>query len=266
MNNRPLSLSVFALASGLTACATAPAPPSGYLTRYEGLSARQDTVRATVAQRRDDRAASLITAVVLERAELMPDAAPALTNAEWGLVLGEIDRQVCYEISERFKVVEEGGEGIGRVRVAATRVSATHPVGSLASAAANWFIPGPIGVRVPGTTGGLAAEAEMLDSDGEQVAAIVWARNATVVGTDDPSLSRVGDAHQLAEAFGDMVADAFSPPGRTAAPVGTPDPCARYGPRNRLEGFVTRAVTGLYAPEVSGGRRSSSSPQAGDGP
>lgn len=255
MNRRLMGASLSILALGVTACATAPAPESGYLTSYEGLSLREDTVRASVAQRRDDAAARSITAVVLERAELMPDAAAALTPEEWGLVLGEIDRQVCYEVSERFGIVEEGGAGVGRIRIAATRVSATHPVGSVASAAANWFIPGPIGVRVPGTTGGLAAEAEMLDIDGRQVAAIVWARNATVVGTDDPSLSRVGDAHQLAEAFGDMVADAFAPPERKAGPVGSPDPCARYGLRNRVEGFVTRAVTGLYAPEASGARR-----------
>ena len=34
-----------------------------------------------------------------------------------------------------------------------------------------------------------------------QVAALAWARNANVVGTDSPSLSRVGDALQMAEPF-----------------------------------------------------------------
>lgn len=237
-------------------CATSPPDQSGFLSSYEGLEARTDTVRAAVAQRRDEALARTLDRVFIERAELTPDAAGALTPEQWGLVLGEIDRQVCYEISERFTIIDEAEPQAARIRVAATRVSATHPAGSIASAAANWFIPGPLGVRVPGTTGGLAAEAELLAPDGEQAAAIVWARNATVVGTDDPSLSRVGDAHQLAEAFGDMVADAFAPSDRKTRPISSPDPCALYGPRNRVEGFVTRAVTGLYQPEVSGGRRS----------
>lgn len=237
------------------ACATAPAPNSGYLSSYEGLQTRSDTLRASVRQRRDEDRARALEQVHIERAELTPDAAPALSAEDWALVLGEMDRQVCYELSERFTVLDAPTPGAARVRLAATRISPTGQAGSAASAVASYFIPGPIGLRAPGTTGGLAAEAELLDPEGRQVAAIVWARNATVIGTDDPSLSRVGDAHQLAEVFGDMVGDAFAPADRKPRPIATPDPCARFGPRNRPEGFVVRAVTGLYQPELSGGRR-----------
>lgn len=256
MASKSISL-LFILASGAAAaaCATAPEPHSGFLSSYEGLQTRSDTVRASISERRDEPLARSIERIRIEPAELTAEAADALTPQEWALVLGEVDRQVCYELSERFTVVEADGGDIGRVRVAATRISPTNPVGSAASAAANWFIPGPIGVRAPGSTGGLAAEAELLAPDGRQAAALVWARNATVVGTDSPSLSKVGDAHQLAEAFGDMVGDAFAPAERKPRAVPDPDPCARFGPRNRPEGFVTRAVTGLYQPELSGGRK-----------
>lgn len=252
---------ILALGSGAAACATAPEPPSGFLTRYDGLETREDAVRASVRQRRDEPLAQSIERIRIERAELTPEAADALTPQEWALVLGEIDRQVCYELSERFTVVEAEGADVGRVRLAATRISPTNPAGSAAAAAANWFIPGPIGVRAPGSTGGLAAEAELLAPDGRQAAAIVWARNAAVVGTDSPSLSRIGDAHQLAEVFGDMVGDAFAPADRKVRPIADPDPCARFGPRNRAEGFVTRAVTGLYQPELSGGRPQEEAPR-----
>ncbi len=235
------------------ACATAPVPDSGFLTAYDGLTARKDTVRAAVRQRRDDSLARAIEAVRIEPAAATAGAGEGLTPEETALVLAELDRQVCYEISERFTVIDDARPDAARLRVAATRIHPTGQAGSALSAAANAFIPGPIGVRAPGTTGGLAAEAELLTADGRQAAAIVWARNATVVGTDDPSLSRVGDAHQLAEDFGDMVGDAFAPEDRKVRPIADPDPCARFGPRNRPEGFVTRAVTGLYAPELSGG-------------
>lgn len=251
----PGVVSTACLALCAAACATAPEPTSGFLSSYEGLAARSDTVRASVRQRRDEQAARAVEKVHIERAVLTSDAAPALRAEDWALVLGEMDRQVCYELSERFTVLDAPAPDAARVRLAATRISPTGQAGSAASAVASYFIPGPIGLRAPGTTGGLAAEAELLDADGRQVAAIVWARNATVVGTDDPSLSRVGDAHQLAEVFGDMVGDAFAPADRKPRPIAEPDPCSRFGPRVRPEGFVVRAVTGLYQPEVSGGRR-----------
>lgn len=245
---------VLTLGLGAAACATAPAPQAGFLSSYEGLEARGDTLRASVHQRRDDALAATVERVRIEPAVLTPGVAELLTPAEAALVRGEVDRQVCYELSERFTVVDQAGPDTGTVRLAATRIVPTGQAGSVASAAANFFIPGPIGVRAPGTTGGLAAEAELLTADGRQAAAIVWARNATVIGTDSPSLSRVGDAHQLAEVFGDMVGDAFAPPDRKVRPIADPDPCARHGPRTRPEGFVAKAVTGLYAPELSGGQ------------
>lgn len=235
------------------ACATAQAPDSGFLASYDGLVARDDTVRAAVRQRRDDSLARAIDAVRIEPAVAVGGAGEALTPEERQVVLNELERQVCYEISERFTVVQDDRPDAGRIRMAMTRVNPTNPAGSAASAAANFFIPGPIGVRAPGSTGGLAAEAELLAPDGRQAAAIVWARNATVIGTDNPSLSRVGDAHQLAEVFGDMVGDAFAPQDRAVRPIPTPDPCARYGPRVRPAGIVTQAVTGLYQPELNGG-------------
>lgn len=246
------------LAAGLAAltgaCAsTAPHMPSGYLSSYEGLVRRDDTVRATVHERRDDALASGVTRVWIAPAEVFGVTHPILTPAERQAVLTEIDRQVCYELSERFEVAGEPEPDAARVRIGVTRMEPTNPAGSAAAAVANFFIPGPLNVRAPGGTGGLGAEAELLTADGRQAAAIVWRRDAMVIGTDSPSLSRVGDAHQLAEPLGDMVADAFAPKDRPARSVPTPDPCERFGPRVRPEGFLVRVATGLYQPELSGG-------------
>lgn len=248
-------LALATLCASAAACATKPAASSGFLSTYDGLVEREDTVRASVRQRRDDEAAQAIERVRIEPAVLAETAVDDLTPEERAFLLRELDRQVCYELSERFTVVQEADAATGRVRVAATHIGPTGRIGSTVSAAANYFIPGPIGVRAPGTTGGLAAEAELLAPDGAtQIAAIVFARNATVVGTDSPSLSRIGDAVQLAEPFGDMVGDAFAPTGRKPRPIVKPDPCAAYGPRFRPEGFIGSAITGLYAPELSGGK------------
>ena len=139
-------------------------------------------------------------------------------------MLGEIDRQACFELSERFTVVASPEPGAGAARAAVTAIRPTNPAGSGISAAANWFVPGPIGVRRPGSTGGLAVEAELLTADGHQAAALAWARYATAVGTDDPSLWPLGDALQFAEPLGDQVGDTFSPADRAVRPIADPNP------------------------------------------
>lgn len=233
-------------------CQTAPVADSGFLGRYDGLVVREDTIRASIRQRRDDAAAGRIEGVYLEPAVLVGAAGTGLSEPEKAMVLREVDRQICYEVSERFTLAT-AGPGNARLRTGVVEIRPTGAAGSGAAAIANMFIPGPGTIRVPGTTGGLAVETELVDGDGQQVAALAWARRANTVGTDTPSLSRVGDALQLAEPLGDAVGDAIAPEDRAVRPIADPDPCALFGPRTQAVGFVTRLVTGLYVPEVNTG-------------
>lgn len=239
---------------GLAACQTAPTADSGFLNTYDGLTTRTDTLRASIREKRDDAAVTAIDQVFLEPAVMVAGGDAALSAEERVQVLREVDRQVCYEVSERFSLARTP-RGAARLRVGVTGVRPTGQAASGVAAVANAFVPGPGTFRVPGTTGGLAAEAELLAPDGRQVAALAWARNANVVGTDTPSLSRVGDALQMAEPFGDAVGDAISQPKRPVRPVAEPDPCAAFGPRTQPAGFLTRMVTGLYVPEVNTGSK-----------
>ncbi len=240
----------------LAACTT-PHRPAGFLTTYDGLSAREGTVRADIRERRDDVALAAVRRVVLAPTVILPDARSKLgwlTEREQALLLREVDAQLCFEASERYELVTERPDA--SLRAAITRVDDTHPAGSLVSAAANFFVPGPIGVRAPGSTGGLGAEAELLATDGRQLAAITWNRNATPIGTDDPSLSRIGDALQFAEPFADDAVKALSAKGMKSRDIPKPDPCAQFGPRLRPEGWLTKFATGLYFPEASGAKES----------
>jgi hypothetical protein len=205
-----------------------------------------------VRERRDDAAVTAVDRVWLEPAVLVADAGAGLTDEEKAQVLREVDRQICYEVSERFTLAAAPA-GVARLRTGVVGVRPTGSAGSGVAAVANILIPGPGTLRVPGTTGGLAAETELLGRGGEQLAALAWARNANVVGMDAPSLSRVGDALQLAEPFGDAVGDAISQPGRPVRKITEPDPCGLYGPRTQPAGFLTRMVTGVYVPQVNTG-------------
>ena len=239
---------------GLAACAT-PRAPSGLLSSYDGLTARDGAVRAHVAERRDEAGLAAVKRVAIAPAQL----APAL-DADWmdeanrTLLLREVDAQLCFELSERYEIAPTAAEADAQVRTFVTAVRPTGRAGSAVSAASSFLIPGPIGLRVPGGLGALAAEAEMVDAGQRQLAALTWSRGATAVGTDNPSLSRIGDALQFAEPFADAAAKVMTAEGVKARNPGDPDPCAAYGARFRPEGFLTRFATGLYVPTVSGAR------------
>ncbi|CAL1690350.1 hypothetical protein MMB232_00472 [Brevundimonas subvibrioides] len=236
----------------VTGCQTAPVADAGFLSGYDGLVTREDTIRASIRQRRDDAVAATIDRVHLEPSQFVGTAGSNLTEVERAQLLREVDRQICYEVSERFTVAAEGRD-VARLRTGVVDVRPTGSVGSGVAAVANILIPGPGTFRVPGTTGGLAVESELIGPDGRQVAALAWARNANTVGTDAPSLSRIGDALQMAEPLGDEIGDTISQPDRTVRDIPTPDPCLSFGPRTQPVGFVTRAVTGLYVPQVNTG-------------
>lgn len=239
---------------GVSACATAQGKPSGQLTSYDALAPKAGTLRVAVVERADDDALRQIDKVLIEPTRLVGRETAWLTPEERSRLLREVDAQVCFEMSERYALTYDATQADARVRVLVTRVKPTGAVGSAAAAAAGFFIPGPIGVRLPGSTGGLGGEAEMLDRSGRQLAALIWNRNANAVGTDDPSLSRLGDALQFAEPFADAVARTFSAEGVKARKIGDDDPCAQFGPRFRPEGFLAKFATGLYVPQMSGAR------------
>jgi hypothetical protein len=235
----------------LAACATKAPRPSGFLTSYSGLENKK-ALRAGMEVRRDPRALAQVSKVAIAEPVIAPGVDVAwMTDKSREAVLREIEAQLCFELSERYEIVEKPGPDAALVRSAVTRVRSTGAAGSAASAIAGVFIPGPIGVRMPGATGGLAAEAEMLRG-GRQVAAIIWSRNANTIGTDNPSLSEIGDALQFAEPFGDAVGKTMEPDKAEKRKIDSDnDPCARFGARIRPEGFVAKLATGLYVPELS---------------
>jgi len=238
----------------LGACATAPQTRSGYLTTYDGLKPRTDVVRAKVQEKRDDAAVRQLQRVTLEPAVIAPGADVAwMTPDERDLLLRQLDAQMCFALSRRFDVAFDDSSSDAKVRTAVTLVRPTGRAGSALAAAAGFFIPGPIGVRTPVGLGALGAEAELVETaSGRQLAAVTWSRGANAVGTDTPSLSRIGDALQYTRPFAGAAARAFAPQGAAKRKIpANGDPCARFGPRFRLEGTAAKIATGLYVPQLS---------------
>jgi hypothetical protein len=241
------------LFSGLSACATAPTPDAGYLSRYDNLGGRGDGLRASVREWADPEALKTVSSVRIAPTVLLPgaDRSGVLTPAEQRGLLRELDAQLCFELSERFAIAGPDALADAEVRSAVTWFLPTGRAASAASAAAAFFIPGPLDLRAPGTLGALGAEAEMTTADGRQIAVIAWARQANAIGTDAPSLMKTGDALQFAEPFADDAARVMTPTPAPATPRFDPgqDPCRAYGPRIRAGSFVTKMITNLYVPQ-----------------
>lgn len=238
------------LSALLTACVSAPTPVNTTLSTVENLKDTK-TGRTTTRTYSETTALNTVTRVYLHPTQLVTDenARYALTENERALVLAEVEAQLCFELAERYEMVTDLSQSDAEVRSAVIWFEPTGTVGSGAAAVANFFIPGPIGLRLPGTLGGLGAEAEMLQQD-KQIGAIVWVRQAQALGTDTPSLSRLGDALQFAEPFGDDAAAAMSPdplPQKRTYTKDT-DPCLKYGGRINETGFIIDRITGLYVP------------------
>lgn len=256
MPPRQLTLCAAAGALLLGACQTTPAEPSGYLSSYDGIASPGGAARAAVAHRRDDPASDAVVRVHIEPARMTPGVGADLDDGERLAVLHEVDRQICFEMSERFEIAAEPANDAAIVRTYVVRVDPTGRIGSGVSAVANFFNPVPVlNLRTPGTTGGLSVESEMLAPlTGQQIAAVTWSRDAQVIGTDSPSLSRIGDALQFAEPMADAVAAGFSSEARPAGDVPEPDPCERFGSRRDFVrtagGVVVGFATGLYVPEI----------------
>lgn len=241
----------------LSACQTAPHPPSGFLGSYEDVQPAGRSLRAAVRQRRDDAALSAVKRVYLEPAILVSGEAQSLSARDRQILLREVDRQLCFELSRWFDLLEAPAPDAGRIRTAVVEIRPTGRLGSAASAAIGFVNPIPLtDIRIPTTTGGLAVEAELIGPDGDQLGAITWARNANIIGRDGPSLSRVGDALQMTEPMGKAVRRAFAADDRKKRAAPKPDPCAQFGPRRNptrwVAGKVVGRATGLYVPEVDG--------------
>lgn len=234
----------------LTACAGAPTGNVSSLSSTEQLKPGKSG-RTTTREYRDTQALNQVKRVYLHPTRLATEDTTryALKDNEKTLVLTEVEAQLCFELAERYEMVGDPAQSDAEVHSAVIWFEPTGAAGSGAAAVANFFIPGPLGVRLPGTLGGLGAEAEMKVAE-RQVAAVIWARQAQALGTDSPSLSRLGDALQFAEPFGDDAARVMSPEPLPAQRkyTTTTDPCAAYGGRINETGFIIDRVTGLYVP------------------
>jgi len=122
-----------------------------------------------------------------------------ISSAQAQLVANNAARALCRELSG-YTVLKAGDDGaLLDPQLVVSAIMPTSGAVSGASSVLGFFVPGPF--RLPAGLGGLAIDAQLLDSTGETVAVMRWARGANAV-TNNAKISSIGDAWQLANSFG----------------------------------------------------------------
>lgn len=191
-----------ALLSWLCACANVPLREGTSLGSYAGMSPSGGTL--TKAKLRVDSAPVLAAQTVrLVPTSTQIDSA-GFDPKDLALVANAIDRALCTDLGDRFRIVAASLPADLIVHATVTDIVATNRaaaagsvVASLGGTAAGLGVPIP---RLPIGLGGLAIEAEAVDQDGSQKASMLWSRGANMI-TTRARVSAVGDAYSLSSAF-----------------------------------------------------------------
>lgn len=244
-------------------CESLPLRQTGALQSYAGLErsdglATQALVRADAAGLKVARSIRVLPTAFALGAR---GANSALTERQWRLVGNAVNRSLCIGLSDRFTLVNGDKPADLTVRVIVTDLRTTNEVTAGISKGATIIpallqVPVPV-PRLPVGLGGLSAEAEARDSAGGQVAAMVWSRQAQIIGSS-ATVSKIGDAYSLADELGQdfsrLVSEGKSPfgqlpsfpsSGRAGAALGLdPDQsaCRDFGAGPGLGGALGSAV------------------------
>lgn len=189
----------------LAGCTSVKLTESGALSSYDNLG----TKTGQMAKSRtyvDKASVGAARTVRIVPALLTPAAAGQISKPQdRALVSNALDRAICVALSDKYVIVAADQPADLTIRNVVTGVVPTNKaaagVSSAVSLGSSFVLPVSV-PRLPFGMGGLAVEGEVVDSQGSQVAAMVWARGANAI-TNKPRLSEVGDAYALAAAYGD---------------------------------------------------------------
>ncbi|SMF13021.1 Protein of unknown function [Xaviernesmea oryzae] len=185
----------------LSACASVPLSEGTSLSSYDGMNPSGGTL--TRAKLRVDSPPVLAAQTV----RIVPTSALIYSRGfdpgELALVTNAIDRALCTGLSDRFKIVATSQPADLTVRATVTNIVATNRSVAATSTVASFGASAALGIpipRLPIGLGGLAIEAEAIDGNGSQRAALLWSRGANMI-TTRARVSAVGDAYSLSSAF-----------------------------------------------------------------
>ena len=198
---------LLAVAGILSACAPPRLVPGTSQSSYSALSASDGMVTKSKLHVNKQRVLEAKTIRIAPTA-FPSTIAPRLTDQQRAVVANVVNRALCVGLSDRFTVVQPDAPAELPVRAVVTHATETDEIAAAASVAVsigskfvdiNSPVPIPI-PRVPIGLGDLSIEAEAIDAQGQQQAAMLWGKGAAAFFSK-PRVSKASDAYDLAAAF-----------------------------------------------------------------
>jgi hypothetical protein len=200
----------------ISACASVPLAETGSLSSYQQLQPADSKFNGRKSRVRVDKDAVLAarTVLIVPTSFAAEAASAKFSTRDRLLVANAVDRSVCIALSDRFNIVVPPQTADLTVHVTIANIVPTDETAAATTKVLDigksvlshtgvleTSVPIP-SVRVPIGLGGIALEGEAVDPTGQQKAAMLWAKGAnSFFGTT--RVSPVGDAYELASAFGD---------------------------------------------------------------
>lgn len=197
---RRQSILILPLSLALSACAAGPAPRSGFLHDYSGLTKPGKSDSLLEQRPPDDFRGSDYHAVFIEPSEIKIDD---LSDQDRAQLAGAFREALIERLQGQLPVVDHSGPGVLRVRSAIISArKANVPLNVISSL-----------LVTPITKGGVAAEAEVLDgATNRRIAALSWVRRGAKLTQPGLSYTRLGEARAGLRAFANRLANLFASP------------------------------------------------------
>ncbi|WP_164901852.1 DUF3313 domain-containing protein [Neorhizobium lilium] len=206
-NGNPL-LPCIVIAIGLSGCASAKLETAGSLSDYKGMVEANGTIAKSRQRIETADVMAAKTVTIVPTSFSAAASGDTLTEKQRSIVANAVDRSVCIGLSDRFQVVAPGQSAdltihtkITHVTVTDVKIAAASKVVSAVPMFLSLGAPVPV-PRIPAGMGTLSIEAEALNVEGQQKAAMLWARGTDIL-TGKPRVSAAGDAYDLASVYGD---------------------------------------------------------------
>ncbi|HEX2841346.1 DUF3313 domain-containing protein [Hyphomicrobium sp.] len=207
-------LSMLALVMFLPACATAPLVQGFGLSSYDSMKQSDGMLTKSRLHVNKEQVLAAKTIKIVPTV-FSSTVSPKLSNEQREVVANAINRSLCVNLSDRFKVVTLHEAADLTVRAAVTQATETDEIAAGVSAAAslgmnfvNVNVPVPV-PRVPIGLGNLSIEAEAVNPSGQQQASMLWGRGATAFFSS-PKASKASDAYDLAYEFSNDFSELLS--------------------------------------------------------
>ncbi|SDP39337.1 DUF3313 domain-containing protein [Phyllobacterium sp. OV277] len=185
-------------------CTSVPLKEAGTLTSYDRLGTAKGKFTKSRSFIDGASLAGMKTVKIVPTAYAFGASSRVSRAEDRALVANALDRAVCVALSDKYQVVGLNQPADLTVRTVVTDIVPTNKTIAGVSTAVSLGSSAvlPIGVpRLPAGLGGLAVEAEAIDHNGTQRAAVVWSKGANSI-TNSARVSDVGDAYSLASNFG----------------------------------------------------------------